>query len=27
MRLRGMEAVAADRYAEGFTARKAVLAS
>ena len=27
IRLRGMEAVAADRYAEGFTARKAVLAS
>jgi LmbE family N-acetylglucosaminyl deacetylase len=27
MRLRGMEAVAADRYAEGFTVRKAVLAS
>ena len=27
MRLRGMEAVAEDRYAEGFTARKAVLAS
>ena len=26
MRLRGMEAVAADRYAEAFTARKAVLA-
>jgi LmbE family N-acetylglucosaminyl deacetylase len=27
MRLRGMEAVAEDRFAEGFTARKAVLAS
>jgi len=27
MRLRGMEAVAEDRYAEAFTARKAVLAS
>jgi LmbE family N-acetylglucosaminyl deacetylase len=27
MRLRGMEALAADRYAEGFTARKALLAS
>jgi len=27
MRLRGMEAVAPDRYAEAFTARKAVLAS
>jgi hypothetical protein len=26
MRLRGMEALAPDRYAEGFTARKAVLA-
>jgi hypothetical protein len=27
MRLRGMEAVAADRYEKGFTARKTVLAS
>jgi hypothetical protein len=27
MRLRGMEAVAPERYAEAFTARKAVLAA